>query len=187
MNQPTEPASHADRYSRIIEKLFFEQYSEGTQAIPFKRDDLVRVAKEFGIEVPKNLGDILYSFRYRKALPQSIREKAPKGMEWIIRGGGKAEYRFELVQRATIRPNLALAEIKVPDATPGIIGVYALDDEQALLAKLRYNRLIDTFTSVTCYSLQSHLRTQVKGVGQVETDEVYIGVDKRGVHYVFPV
>ena len=24
-------------------------------------------------------------------------------------------------------------------------------------------------------------------MGQVETDEIYIGLDKRGVHYVFPV
>lgn len=25
------------------------------------------------------------------------------------------------------------------------------------------------------------------GIGQVETDEIYIGVDRRGAHYVFPV
>jgi hypothetical protein len=47
--------------------------------------------------------------------------------------------------------------IKVPDATPGVIAKYALSDEQALLAKLRYNRLVDLFTAITCYSLQSHL------------------------------
>lgn len=40
---------------------------------------------------------------------------------------------------------------------------------------------------MTCYSLQNHLRTQVKDLGQTETDEVYVGVDKRGVQYVFPV
>ena len=65
--------------------------------------------------------------------------------------------------------------------------MYAFDDEQALLAKLRYNRLVDIFSSVTCYSLQNHLRTTVVGIGQVETDEIYVGVDKRGAHYVFPV
>jgi hypothetical protein len=42
-------------------------------------------------------------------------------------------------------------------------------------------------TGVACYSLQSHLRTTVPDVGQVETDEIYIGVDKKGVHYVFPI
>jgi hypothetical protein len=62
-----------------------------------------------------------------------------------------------------------------------------LSDEQALLAKLRYNRLVDIFTGVACYSLQNHLRTAVAKMGQVETDEIYIGVDKKGAHYVFPI
>ena len=65
--------------------------------------------------------------------------------------------------------------------------MYALSDEQALLAKVRYNRLIDIFAGVTCYSLQSHLRTTAPGLGQIETDEVYVGVDRRGAHYVIPV
>ena len=64
---------------------------------------------------------------------------------------------------------------------------YAFNDEQALLARLRYNRLVDIFTGVTCYSLQNHLRTTVPEMGQVETDEIYVGLDKRGAHYVFPV
>ncbi|MHB9130061.1 MAG: hypothetical protein ACYDBB_03095 [Armatimonadota bacterium] len=62
-----------------------------------------------------------------------------------------------------------------------------LSDEQALLAKLRYNRLLDIFTGITCYSLQNHLRTTVPALGQVETDEIYIGVDKKGIQYAIPV
>jgi len=53
---------------------------------------------------------------------------------------------------AIARPNPLLSETKIPDATPGIIDMYALTDEQALLAKVRYNRLVDVFTGVTCYS-----------------------------------
>jgi len=94
---------------------------------------------------------------------------------------------LDLPKEPEILPNPLLAETKVPDATPGVIEMYALDDEQALLAKVRYNRLIDIFTGVSCYSLQSHLRTTVSGIGQVETDELYIGVDRRGAHYIFPV
>ena len=76
---------------------------------------------------------------------------------------------------------------KVPDATPGIVARYALTDEQALLAKLRYNRLVDVFTGVTCYSIQNHLRTTVRSIGQIETDEIYVGVDRRGAHFILPV
>lgn len=56
-----------------------------------------------------------------------------------------------------------------------------------MLAKVRYNRLIDIFLGLTTYSLQNHLRTSVKGVGQIEIDELYIGIDKYGCHYVIPV
>jgi len=77
--------------------------------------------------------------------------------------------------------------IDIPDATPELIRAYALDDEQALLAIVRYNRLIDTFLGLTTYSLQNHLRTYVDGIGQMEIDELYIGLDKRGCHYVIPV
>ncbi len=92
-----------------------------------------------------------------------------------------------LVPDRPLLPNENLATTKVPDSTPGVIAKYALTDEQALLAKLRYNRLVDIFSGVTCYSLQNHLRTTVPQMGQVETDELYVGVDKKGSHYVFPV
>ena len=179
--------SSTNRYARIIERIFFSHYRTGTEQFAFSREEIVRVAKELGIKLPKNLGDVIYSFRYRTALPATVREKAPPGKEWIIRPAGRAKYLFVATAMSTIIPSQTLAETKVPDATPGIIAMYALSDEQALLAKLRYNRLLDIFTGVTCYSLQNHLRTTVKGLGQVETDEVYIGVDKRGAHYVFPV
>lgn len=177
----------ANRYARIIEQIFLKHYRPRSQTIPFKREEIVRIAGKLKIKVPKNLGDLIYSFRYRTPLPASVRAKAPKGKEWIIRSKGKAQYCFVAVSRATIVANEVMSVTKVPDSTPGLIAMYALTDEQALLAKLRYNRLIDIFTGVTCYSLQSHLRTSVKGLGQLETDEIYIGLDRRGAHYIFPV
>lgn len=39
-------------------------------------------------------------------------------------------------------------------------------DEQALLTRARYNRLIDVFTGLTCYSVQNHLRTTVNNTGE---------------------
>jgi hypothetical protein len=60
-------------------------------------------------------------------------------------------------------------------------------DEQALLAKVRYNRLIDIFLGLTSFSLQNHLRTTVKGMGQIEIDEIYVGVNRNGQQFVIPV
>ncbi len=177
----------ANRYSQIIERIFFDHFTEGATEIRFDRAEIIRVAAELGIDLPKNLGDIIYTFRYRGQLPDSVRQKAPQGREWLIRPAGRAQYSFVASAVTLITPSTILAETKVPDATPGLIAMYALNDEQALLARLRYNRLIDVFTGVTCHALQSHLRTTVPGVGQIETDEVYVGIDRRGAHYVIPV
>jgi hypothetical protein len=180
-------ADKKNRYVQIIEAIFSRHYQAGATKVPFERSDIIRAAAELGVQLPKNPGDILYSFRYRAQLPDSIVEKAPAGYEWIIRPAGRARYQFVLARAAIIVPSDILVETKVPDATPGVIIRYTLNDEQALLARLRYNRLIDIFAGVACYSLQNHLRTTVPGIGQVETDEIYVGIDKRGAHYVFPV
>jgi hypothetical protein len=176
-----------NRYGKIIEAIFFRYYQKGSREVPFDREDIVTAAKELEIRLPKNLGDLIYTFRYRLSLPESIKAKAPKNEEWIIRPAGRSRYVFVATAMGNILPSSLLAATKIPDATPGIIARYALDDEQGLLARLRYNRLIDIFTGIACYSLQSHLRTVVPKMGQVETDELYVGIDRKGIHYVLPV
>lgn len=177
----------SNRYSRLIETIFKTKYSNGVREVAFEREDLVKTAEDLDVKLPKNLGDVVYSFRYRSSLPQCVRECAPDGEEWVIRPTGQAKYKFSLTAMPRIIPNKLLVETKIPDATPGIIAKYAVNDEQGLLAKLRYNRLIDIFSGITCYSLQNHLRTTVPAMGQIETDEIYVGLDQRGAQYVFPV
>ncbi len=183
--------SHAkkaeNRYDAILERIFCDRHQKGAKEIPFARDDLVKAARALGIDLPKNLGDVIYSFRYRTEPPKAIARTQPQGQEWTIQGRGKAQYVFLLAPVSRIAPNPQLAPIKIPDATPEIVAAYALSDEQALLAKVRYNRLIDIFLGVAAYPLQNHLRTTVKGMGQVEIDEIYVAVDKRGCQFIVPV
>ncbi len=174
-------------YTSIIEKIFRSKYKSGMREIYFQRSDIEKFARKLRVRLPKNLGDLIYSFRFRAAMPPAIQATAGRGRAWLIQLAGRAKYRFALVREVPLAPNSSMSVTKVPDATPGVIAKYALSDEQALLAKVRYNRLVDIFTGVACYSLQNHLRTTVPGMGQVETDELYVGVDKKGVHYVFPV
>ncbi len=176
-----------NRYTQILERIFQGRFHPGAREVPFAREEIVEAAAALGLDRPKNVGDLLYTFRFRARLPESIRSTAPPGETWIIRPRGKAQYALVLVKHVEIRPQEGMSVTKVPDATPGIIAMYALSDEQALLAKIRYNRLMDIFTRITCYSLQSHLRTTAPGIGQTETDEIYVGIDTRGAHYVLPV
>lgn len=173
-------------YSRIIENIFFNHYRKGAKHVDFTREEIRKVANDLKIPAPKNLGDVLYSFRYRRPLPEKILATCPAGHEWIIRSIGAAKYSFLTVPITKIEPQRGRYQIKVPDATPEIVAQHALSDEQALLAKLRYNRLIDIFTGLTTYSLQNHLRSQVDGV-QLEIDELYIGIGKSGEQFMIPV
>ncbi len=176
-----------NRYQALVEHLFFQRYEAISTTIEFTREDLIQAAEELGINVPKNIGDVLYSFRYRNPLPTSILATQSYGKEWIIEGAGSGRYEFRLVAVNRILPNPNLITIRIPDNTPELIAAHSLSDEQALLAKIRYNRLIDIFLGLTTYSLQNHLRTTVKGLGQIEIDEIYVGIDRYGCQYVIPV
>lgn len=176
-----------NRYQAIIGRMFANNYADGVTEFEFTRDEFVAIAEALEIALPKNVGDVIYSFRYRNELPEVIRRTAAEGLEWIIEGAGRARYRFKQVRLNRIVPREELLTIKVPDATPEIITAYALSDEQALLAKVRYNRLVDVFLGITAFSLQNHLRTTVRNVGQIEIDEIYVGIDRYGRQFVVPV
>ncbi|WP_026332987.1 hypothetical protein [Thioalkalivibrio sp. ALE20] len=175
------------RYDALIEKIFFDHYKPEDNDFTFYRSEVICAAEALDVSLPRNIGDLFYSYRFRKPLPDRIIKTQPEGMEWVIVLSGKGVYRFSLVKQNRIYPRQDLVAIAIPDSTPEIIRAYSLNDEQALLAIVRYNRLVDTFLGLTTYSLQNHLRTTVEGMGQIEIDELYIGLDKRGCHYVIPI
>lgn len=176
-----------NRYKQLISHIFFAHYKKGMTEFAFERDEIIDAASNLKIKLPDNIGDAIYSFRFRSALPEDIIKTAPRDKCWIIRLAGRGRYQFVLVASGLIKPNELLTETKIPDSTPGVIDLYALGDEQALLAKLHYNRLIDIFLGLTCYRLQSHLRTTAPNMGQVETDEIYVGIDRKGTHLIIPI
>ena len=175
------------KYDDVIEKVFLNNYKNRAIKVPFNRDELAQACDDLGFARIKNLGDIPYSYRFRKELPSKIKEKSQSESEWIIIGTGIGSYEFRLASPGKIEPTNNRQRIKVPDATPEIVKRYAPGtDEQALLTKVRYNRLVDIFSGLTCYSIQNHLRTTIQNVGQIEIDEVYLGVNKKGTHFVMP-
>ena len=180
-------AKDPSRQSQIVTAIFFDRYVEGKTSIEFSRQDLYDACEKHRIIPLANMGDgALYSYRYRTRLPKRILDTQPKGKEWVILGRGISQYEFRLVSANNILPNPNLIATKIPESTPEIIKRYAFSDEQALLARIRYNRLVDTFFGITTYSLQNHLRTTVESIGQIEIDEIYVGVDKYGRHFIIP-
>ncbi len=54
----------SNRYIQLIETIFINHYREKLREFEFERVELEEAASVAGIPLPKNLGDILYTFRY---------------------------------------------------------------------------------------------------------------------------
>src|SRR5205085_4025938 len=107
----------------------------GMSEVDFERAEFEKHAKDLNITLRLNLGDLIYSFRYRVTLPESIQSTAGEGKVWIIRPTGRGKYRFALTEDKPLVPNPNMTVTKVTDATPGIVVKYAFQDKQELLAK----------------------------------------------------
>ncbi len=173
-------------YDRVIETLFDELYTEYVNAtqMPFTKEDIVRIVHELGLVI-NNVPDIAYTYRVgRSPLPRSILARG----NWSIDGRGKGRYVFVRLERSPYIDLPADLEItQILDSTPQVVLKYQGEDEQSLLSRIRYNRLVDIFTSLATYHLQGHVRTSVTGVGQVEIDDLYIGIDTDGIGFILPI
>jgi hypothetical protein len=52
----------ANRYSQLIEDIFFQKYKEGNSRVDFQRVDLEKTAEKLGIKLPKNFRVDLQSY-----------------------------------------------------------------------------------------------------------------------------
>ena len=173
-------------YDRVI-ILVFERLHTGHEdevSLPFAKSDVERAISDLELKI-KNVPDIVYTYRSgRSLLPQAILTCG----NWAIEGAGKGKYAFVKLTRSPYMDIPTDVEIThILDATPQLVLKYQGTDEQGLLARIRYNRLVDTFTSLTTYHIQGHFRTTVSNVGQVEIDDLYIGIDTDGHGFVLPI
>ncbi|MGH2543506.1 MAG: hypothetical protein ACRDIB_11935 [Ardenticatenaceae bacterium] len=173
------------RYDKAFIEMFKRVYKPNATEVPYTLRQLREAAREVGIEI-KNIPDVNYGYRVgRYDIPNEISEP---GKWWIIEGVKKGEYKLVQLRRSpwfTVPRDLYITEI--PEATPDIVLKYGGSDEQGMLTRVRYNRLVDTFLSLTAYHLQGHARSAVPGMGQVEVDDLYVGVNTAGEWHVIPV
>jgi hypothetical protein len=82
-----------NRYGAIIAEIFRRHHKPGRTKFEFSRTEIETVAGALGIVLPKNKGDLLYSFRFRNKLPAVVATTAPSDKQWVIELAGKAIYR----------------------------------------------------------------------------------------------
>lgn len=173
-------------YDKVFTALFLSKIeaaeNSNVEELSFTTDELVNAANDLNVQI-KNIPDIIYSYRSRCALPASIETTG----NWMVIPKGKGKFAFKKMNRppfVEIPKGFLITEI--PNALPEIVEKYVADDEQGLLSAIRYNRLLDIFTELTCFHLQSHIRTTIESEGQIEIDDLYVGLDQNGIEYILP-
>ena len=172
------PGLNSKVYVPIIAALFKKKYRKGCKEIEFTLDEIRSTAEKLGI-ITRNPGDVIYRMRSRTKLPDEI---LSLGFN-IIRQVGRGKYRFEKASSTLIQcpPGVVTEAI---DLTPLPVRrllpeELAEADEQAILSIVHYCGLLSHFTGLQVFRLRSHVRKSVTGVGQVEVDEVDVGVALR--------
>jgi len=177
------------KYEPIIKWVFETQAEEyGTdEEIPFSRSHIEDAMEELDINVG-NVPDIPYAYRSRRPLPDEIAEY---GYTAVIvddtREGADPTYMFTKTEQLIPIPEVVdqthqTSTSVLPEAVQKYIG----QDEQGALTQVRYAGLLDDFTRLDTYHLQSHLRMRVKG-REAELDDLYVGVDDDGGHHAIAV
>jgi hypothetical protein len=172
-----------NKYDRLLASIFLEKWKTSLDEVPFTKDDVIDAAAKLGLRI-KNLADVIYTYRSRRSMPREIL----KAGNWVIAARGSGLYAFvKIVGETTVTIPNSLKVYPVPYAVPEIVAQNLARDEQGMLTIVRYNRILDVFSGLACFHLQSHIRTHISNHGQVEIDELYVGVDKDGQGFVLPV
>ncbi|MCY4521123.1 MAG: hypothetical protein OXC13_10165 [Caldilineaceae bacterium] len=69
--------TNGSRYVRLIIHVFEAHFRPGRTEVVFERQELEHAARSLDMPPPKNLGDVVYSFRHRNSLPDRIQDTAP--------------------------------------------------------------------------------------------------------------
>ncbi len=171
-------------YDKVLLKVFHQHYNQGAEYLKFSKDELAEACEQYGVTI-KNIPDIIYTYRTRRVLPDDIRKTG----HWAIEPAGRGFYAFRLLQNSPHFniPFYDYAPIDIHNAIPELVEKLLRYDEQSLLTRVLYNRLIDIFTGLTCFHIQNHYRSFVEGMGEVELDALYVGIDKTGKLYILPI
>jgi len=173
------------QYDKVISDVFSRHHREGAQCLTFKKDELADACRKRSITV-RNIPDIIYTYRTgRRMLPPEILATG----HWAIEPAGRGAYAFRMLRNP---PHFDIhfehyAPVDIYNAIPEVVEGLLRRDEQSLLTKVLYNRLVDVFTGLTCFHIQNHYRSFVARMGEVELDALYVGVDKAGTLYVLPI
>jgi hypothetical protein len=175
-------------YVPILVDIFQRKYQDGDEIVQFTLDEVRETAERLDMKI-RNPSDLVYRMKSRTKLPSEILDKGFT----IIKIVKKGVYQFQLGE-STIVDLTKENVIQIQDTTPVAVRRFLEEklseiDEQGLLTIVHYCDLLSHFTGLKIYRLKSHVRKSVVNIGQVEVDEVDIGVglDSLETPIIFPI
>lgn len=177
------------KYEDTIVRVFENKLEDGfdtDEEIPFDRTDLQRAMDELDITV-RNVPDIPYAYRSRRKLPDRIERHGYNAIILDDQGSADAVYLFtKREQLIPIPDKFDQTHTTTTEDLPDPVREYIGKDEQGVLTQIRYVGLLDDFTGMDAYHLQSHMRMRVSN-REAELDDLYIGIDDGGNHHALAV
>jgi len=175
-------------YVPILVDIFQRKYQDGDEIVEFTLDEVRETAERLDIKI-RNPSDLIYRMKSRTKLPSEMLDKGFK----IIKIVKKGVYQFQLGESTIVdltRENV----FQIQDTTPVAVRRFLEEklseiDEQGLLTIIHYCDLLSHFTGLKIYRLKSHVRKSIVNIGQVEVDEVDIGIglDSLETPIIFPI
>jgi hypothetical protein len=100
------------QYSQIIAHVFAKHYKRGEKEVVFDREEIVDAAQKLGLSRPKNVGDVVYSFRFRKAFQNRLRRPRPKVLSGYSGKPVRVVTGLSLVGNGPLRPIRTAASLR---------------------------------------------------------------------------
>lgn len=156
----------------FIDYLMKNSFVDSLTPISFERTDILDVCKnEFG-EAPKNLGDIVYSLRYRLDYLSNYDYLLEKDYTWTLLSTGIGQYELAPLKKLRL-PNLESENVLyVDDQTPAHIHKLRPLNDQSLLMKVIQNGILNEFLQDDLMFLQAHHKVNLNNWGQAEIDGI---------------
>ena len=156
----------------FVDYLMKNNFINSLTPISFERTDILEIcAKEFG-KAPKNLGDIIYSLRYRLDYLSTYDYLLEKDYTWTLLSTGIGKYELSPLKKLRI-PSLESEDIiYIKDNTPKHIHELRPLNDQSLLMKIIQNDILNEFLQDDLVFLQAHHKVNLQNWGQAEIDGI---------------
>lgn len=156
----------------FIKHLIEKNFTASQDSIPFSRDDVSLYCLKKFKKIPKNVGDIIYSLRYRMDYLSTFDHLLDPDYTWTLLSLSTGQYELKPMPKLKLPDLTSVPVISKIDKTPEHIHNLRPLNDQSLLMKIYQNKVLSEFLEDDLILLQAHHKVNLKDWGQAEIDGI---------------